>query len=480
MHATLASLVYVCGIAGLFYLDRDNTVKTSKALWLPVAYLGILGSRPLSTWLGVGNSGADVQMEGSPLDAVFYGLLSIGAIIVLINRGPRAIRILSSNFPILIYFTYCLLSVIWSDYPGVAFKRWFKATGDILMILIVVTDEQPVAALRRLFSRLGFVLLPLSLLFIKYYPYLGRQYGAWGGEQINIGVTQDKNMLGVITFVLSLGALWRILALRSGDETTTDRRRHLWAQGILLAMGLWLLTLSNSATSLVSLILGAGLLFGTRLRSMRRNPATVHVFVLSLALAAGLVMALGGGASLTHAIGRNPTLTGRTDIWAALIPMAANPLVGAGFESFWLNPQVHARLWQLFPNLPLNEAHDGYLEMYLNLGWVGVALIVLILSDAYRRTVKAFRREPALGGLLLAYVLTVTTYNITEAGFRMMGITWIFLLLSLLEANAILASVSVPTSRPLNAPFNRPRELPARNQQAMAPHRASYGLKGLR
>ena len=41
------------------------------------------------------------------------------------------------------------------------------------MILIVVTDEQPVAALPP-FSRPGFILLPLSLLFIKYYPNLGR------------------------------------------------------------------------------------------------------------------------------------------------------------------------------------------------------------------------------------------------------------------------------------------------------------------
>ena len=78
-------------------------------------------------------------------------------------------------------------------------------------------------------------------------------------------------------------------------------------------------------------------------------------------------------------MGRNSTLTGRTDIWAAVIPMAPNPLVGAGFESFWLSPRVAARLWELFPNLPLNEAHDGYIEVYLELGWVGVGLIGLIL-----------------------------------------------------------------------------------------------------
>jgi len=478
MPPFLANLVYAGGIAALFYLDRDNSIRTSKALWLPVAYLWILGSRSLSAWLGVTPTGTNVQLEGSPIDAAFYTILFIGAASVLVLRRPRIIALLNANFPILIYFAFCLFSVIWSAYPGVAFKRWFKAVGDVVMILIVVTDEQPVAALRRLLSRLGFVLLPLSLLFIKYYPNLGRYYGAWNGEQINIGVTQDKNVLGVIAFVLSLGAVWRFLALYA-DKNLPDRRRHLLAPGTLLVIGVWLLMLANSATSLVSFVLGAGLMLATRRPFVIRNPAAVHVLVLLLAVAAGLVLALGGGASAAAALGRNSTLTGRTDIWAAVIPMAANPLIGAGFESFWLNPLVHQRLDALIPNLPLNEAHDGYLEVYLNLGWVGVLLIVLLLTDAYRRAVKAFRHEPAFGSLLLAYVLTAATYNITEAGFRLLSITWIFLLLSVAEANVILARVSVGTSQ-TEGPSDRSRDLPARNVQTAARRLTNYDWKGLR
>jgi O-antigen ligase len=431
--------------------------------------------------LGVApTSGTNVQLEGSPLDAAFFAILFVAAISVLAFRGPRIIALLNANFPILIYFAFCLLSVIWSAYASVAFKRWFKAIGDVVMVLIVVTDDQPVAALRRLFSRLGFILMPLSLLFIKYYPYLGRQYGAWNGEQVNIGVTEDKNLLGVITFVLTLGTVWRVLELLWGAEATQDRRRHLWAQVTLLAMGIWLLILANSATSLLCFVLGAGFMLATRRRYFRSHPGAVHAVVVLLILITGLILVLGGGASAAQALGRNSTLTGRTDIWAAVIPMASNPLIGAGFESFWLNPRVHARLWDLFPNLPLNEAHDGYIEVYLNLGWVGVCLIVLILAGAYSRAMRAFRREPALGGLLLAYVLTAITYNITEAGFRMMGITWIFLLLSVLGADVTLASVSAPTSQPLDAPSDGSRQLLSRNAQAKEPRRTTYDLSGLR
>ena len=469
MSPSLASLFYVCGIAGLFYLNRDNSVRTSKALWLPVAYLWVLGSRPLSVWLGIAPaSGNNVQLEGSPVDAAFFQILLITGICVLVHRGRRTLTFLVANLPILIYFLFCLLSVVWSDFPGVALKRWIKAIGDLVMILVVVTDEQPVAALSRLFSRTGFILLPLSMLFIKYYPGLGRFYGAWDGAQVNTGVTLDKNMLGVITFVISLGTLWRVLGLLRSDEKTPNRRRQLLAQGTLLAFGISLLINANSATSLVSFILGAGLLLTTNLRFIRRHTAAVHVLVLLLALTFSLVILLGGRADVAHALGRQANLA-RMDIWEAIIPMAPNPVVGAGFESFWVNPHLQQRLAVLFPNLPLNEAHDGYIEVYLELGWVGLGLIGLILVDSYRRSVKAFRREPALGGLLLAFSLTAVAYSVTEAGFRMLDPIWIFFLLSIIEASWIAAGPPVTASQPLVAFPNVAPQLPARSTLAVGP-----------
>jgi exopolysaccharide production protein ExoQ len=468
MNPSVASLVYVCGIAGLFYLDRDKSVRTSKALWLPVFYLWILGSRPVSVWLGVTPAyGISNQLDGSPVDRAFFAALLIGAIGVLVHRGRRTLRFLTANGPILIYFLFCLVSVVWSDFPDVAFKRWIKAIGDLLMILVVLTDEQPVAALRRLFSRTGFILVPLSVLFIKYYPYLGRGYDPWSGAQMNLGLTLNKNMLGVITLVLLLGAVWRILTLLWADETLLYRRRQLLAQGTLLVLGVWLLITANSATSLVCFVLGAGLMLTMKLRFMRRHPAAVHVLVFLLIATATSVILLGGRASVAHALGRNANLA-RMDIWEAIIPMGPNPLVGAGFESFWLGSRLQ-RLEQAFPNLHLNEAHNGYIEVYLELGWTGLCFIGLILIDGYRRSFKAFRREPALGGLLLAFCLVIIAYSATEAGFRMLDPIWIFFLLSVMEATSIAAGIAVGASSPLSASSTRASEVMARDAIAMRP-----------
>ena len=115
----------------------------------------------------------------------------------------------------------------------------------------------------------------------------------------------------------------------------------------------------------------------------------------------------------------------------------------------------------MFPNLNLNEAHDGYLEVYLELGWVGVCLIGIILIDGYRRSVKAFRRDPALGSLLLGYVLVALTYSATEAGFRMLDPIWIFLLLSIIGASALAAGVAVRASQHLDRSAHPSAELHA-------------------
>ncbi len=65
------------------------------------------------------------------------------------------------------------------------------------MVLIVITDPRPFAAFKRLISRVGFVLLPTSLLLIKYFEDLGRGYSPIG-ETENTGVTTNKNILGVV------------------------------------------------------------------------------------------------------------------------------------------------------------------------------------------------------------------------------------------------------------------------------------------
>ena len=450
MSALLASLVCVCGIAGLFYLDRDKTYRTSKALWLPVIYLCLSWSRPVSFWLNITPpSGANAQLEGSPLDTGIFVVLLTFAVGVLIRRKSKTGALLAANWPILLYFFYCLVSVTWSYHPGASFKHWIRATSDLAMGLIVVTDARPVAALKRLTSRVGFLLFPTSMLFIKYYATLGRGYSP-DGRQMYTGVTTDKNLLGVMVLVLSLCALWQVTTLL-GSKGQPDRKRRLTAQSILLAFGVVLLDRANSVTSIACFILGGGLILMMGLRVIKSRPTRVHALCLVIVLFAAFAQLLGGQDAILHALGRAPNLTGRTDIWAAVIPAVPNSVIGAGFESFWIGPDVvkfqRAMVGWWHPE-NLNEAHNGYIEVYLNLGWIGVCLISLILINGYWRAVGAFRRNPSVGSLMLAYVIVSAVYSITEAGFRSPNPMWIFMLLAIVSSTGVTAGLfSEPVKR---------------------------------
>lgn len=438
MSPSLAVLAYACGIAGLFLLDRDSSVPTSKALWIPVIWLWIVGSRPVSVWLGITPADAtNVQLD-SPVDRFsFLALLAVG-LIVLLCRSRKVIPLLKSNGPILCFCVFCLLSVGWSGFPDVAFKRWVKAMGDLVIVLIIATDADPKEAFKRVLSRVSFVLLPPSVLLIKYFPNLGRGFSPWDGTPWNTGVTTNKNSLGVIVWVLALGALWRVLTLlRSKGQA--NRGRHLLAQAAVLSFGVALLVLANSATSRACFGLGTVLMLGARLPAISRRPRAVHALVLTMILTSTITILFGGGAGIAHAMGRKADLTGRTEIWDVLIPMAPNAVVGAGFESFWLGPRLD-QVRRAFEGNPLNEAHNGYLELYLNLGWVGVGLVAWILINGYRKAAAAFRSDAAFGSLLLAYVAAAAVYNITEAGFRMQCPNWIFLLFAVVTASAMVSA----------------------------------------
>ena len=469
MNPSSALFLFAVGIAGLFYLDRDNSIRTSKALWLPVIWLWIVGSRPVSAWLGLAPVSGDSQLlDGSPLDRFVFLILLIAGILVLAHRSHRTKVLLRASWPILIFFSYCLLSVLWSDFSDIAFKRWTKALGDLVMVLIVVTDGEPRAALKRLLSRTGFVLMPASFLLIRYFGNLGRTYDAFTGEPANIGVTIGKNILGVTTLVLSLGAVWRVLTLLQ-DIQQPNRGRHLLAQGTLLAFGVALLVTANSATSVVCFALGTGLMLAILLFVRGPRPGIVHGLVLGALLAGGFVIAFGAGANIVHALGRQTNLTGRLSIWDAVVPMAPNPMFGAGFESFWIGPRVQT-LWRAFPVLHPNEAHNGYIEVYLNLGWVGVMLIALVLINGYRRATAVFQRESALGALMLAYIVVPAIYSVTEAGFRMLDVIWIFLLLAIAASDELVWDVDAQREFV---------DLPE-NESAMLPSDESSGITMLR
>jgi len=429
MAPSLALLLWLVLLAILLYFDPANVRRTSLGLWIPVIWMFIIGSRLPSQWLdGVTGQAAGSLEEGNPLDrSVFFGLLLV-ATGILLARSVNLGTFLRRNLALMTLVLFALASVLWSDFPFVTFKRWIRDLGNYLVILVVVTDPHPIEALGTVLRRVCFLLMPLSILLVKYYPALGRHYDPWTGVAGYSGATTSKNMLGVTCLIGGLFFFWDTVT-RWSTRNSRRTKRVIAVNLLFLGMTLWLLNLSNSATSSLCFVLGCTVIAAANTKASHRHPAVIKV-ILPAAFVLYVVLALGFNinAHVAGAVNRDPTLTDRTKIWTLLLAMHTNPLIGTGYESFWLGPRLQ-QIWQRFGRL--NEAHDGYLEVYLNLGGAGLFLLLTFLVASYKRICIELRPSSGLASLALAMWTILLLYSVTEVGFRT-GPLWVTFLLVIL------------------------------------------------
>ena len=218
---SLATVVCLLFIVCLFWTDLRRPDSPSSALWVPLAWMFLAGSRWVSSWLNVAPSleSANDYAEGSPVDRAVFFTLIVAGIVILARRKIDWQKLLLNNKWIVLYLLYCLASMAWSDDPTVLMKRWVKDLGNPIMALVILTERRPYEAVGVVLRRLTFLLLPLSVLFIRYYPELGRAFKADGSPMFT-GVGHQKNDLGLMCLMAGIYVFWELLQRR--DNTYPD------------------------------------------------------------------------------------------------------------------------------------------------------------------------------------------------------------------------------------------------------------------
>jgi len=433
MPRSVATILFALFILWLIKLDRDQESRVSPALWIPVLWFSIGGSRMISLWFGgIGGttpSSVSAQLEeGSLVDRLIFTGLLLAGLSVLATRGRQTVRVLHTNWIILLFFLYGAVSVLWSDYSFVAFKRLNKAVGNIVMVFLILTEADSAAAIKRLLAQTSFLLIPTSILLIKYYLEYGRSYDPYTGIPTYVGVNTSKNGLAMISLIFGIGALWRVLRALE----TTDRyykKRQLIVHGSILGMALWLLYMTSSAAAIGCALIGSGLIWLTGLRRHAIKLQTLHIVVVGILCICVYGIIIDTNVGLVQAVGRDANLTDRTSLWADLIKVDINPWLGAGFESFWLGSRIE-ELGEKYWWQP-NQAHNGYLELYLNLGWIGIVLQSLIIFWGYRNISRSLRQGEELARLKLTLFVVALIFNLTEATFKVASPMWIVFLLAI-------------------------------------------------
>ena len=437
----LAAFLTVGFIVFLFRRDIREQPNVSGALWLPLIWLFLSCSRPLSLWLklsGLPVSGPGSVEEGSPLDACFYLVLATVSIWVLINRQVDLSEIVSNNGFIIAFFLYCFISVAWSDLPLVAFKQSIKIFAHPMMALIVLTEPDFEEALRRLMKRCAYVVVPVSILWIKYYPQLGTSYDDWGG-QMNQGIAIGKNSLGAVCLILGFFFFWHLLQTWRTERSTQRRNELRLIAGFLVGIW-WLLSKAHSATATIALFVAILIVVFVSIRPTIKNFIGTYVLaVVVLLVAAELTFGISG--RLSESLGRGSTLTGRTELWEHCLQLQSNPIFGAGFGSFFLGDR-RDRMAEFYDKWRPGSAQNGYLSTYLNLGLIGLSLLIGVLIATFWKIRLELFRNFEWGRYRLGVLVAVALRAWTEETFATYGPLWfVFYIIALDYPRTYLTTV---------------------------------------
>jgi len=428
MPPLVALALWAVLFVALLCFDPARENKVSPWLWVPVLWMFILATRLPSQWFG---SGVTISIraneEGNAFDRIVDVGFILAGVVILRSRSLPLRSFFERNRALIVYLAFALASVLWSDYSFVALKRWIRDSCNILMVLVVLSEAHVTEAVRVVYRRLNYLLIPLSILLVKYFPAIGKSYTYWNGAAMWVGPTTGKNLLGLVALLSTLFFLDDSLK-RWPERKKRRGKRIIFVNVSFLVMSLWLLRLASSTTCLVICVLGALVIVGAHARISRRNPALLKVlvpssFLLYVLLAYGLDM----NGQMAGAIGKDPTLTDRTLIWNYLLGLHTNPLLGTGYESFWMGDRLR-KFWEESGQGSINEAHNGFLEVYLNLGLVGLALLTGVIVSSYRKICRRLNSDPKGASLDLAFWITMLFFSATEAGFRS-GLMWIVFLL---------------------------------------------------
>jgi exopolysaccharide production protein ExoQ len=424
-------------IAWLLWRECHRRPSVSAALWIPTFLLLILGSRPVSMWLGGSFAGGN-DAERSPLEQFFYLSVLVGSFIVASSRGVKWGRLFATNPALMLFYVYFALSVFWSGDPVGSSKRLFKDFGLLFVISVILSEKHPLEAIRAVYVRCACVLFPLSVVCIRYFPNIARGFSIEGQPEYT-GVTTQKNTLGEIILVFSLFLVWDCLEIRSARSKQLSSRIP-WDRLVLLLMGVWLLDMAQSKTALICLLIGVALIVRNGWLASRLINRTVLIGALSVPYLMFFAQRFSSLiAPVVEALGRNMTFTGRADIWQHITAQTVDPLVGAGYWNFWGGKGGLAISQAMQTTVP--NAHCGYLDIYLDGGVIGLALLFFLLVARGKRLI-ANQHGNRFQQVRFAVVIVMIFYNLSESMFARLSLLWFTTLLVLIDFPTLKAAVT--------------------------------------
>lgn len=373
-----------------------------------------VGTRRLVSWFAVAALihstyaffpifGEGAKGRTSPAVLVLWGLAYALAAALWLNASVRRRGAMLWPAGVMVFVVLALLSATWSVAPELTLRRSVALAGTVAVGLVIAHFMRPVEVLDAIRRAMLIVALASLILYLVGYPEsLDPVYGTLRG------VLAQKNALGR---ALAVGLLASLLA--GFLDPPRWRRRALSVIPMVVA-----LALSGSAGGVVLAVIGAVAV--TLVGLWRSASGRVPAVLAGMALL-GCLFGLWLANWLTiddvlGVFGRSSTLTGRTGIWtAAFEAMEERPIVGYGYGAFWTTDAAQAMSSQV--KFEVVNAHNGFLDVGLGLGLIGVAAAFMVLVSLLLAVVRDYRIGDSECAAFRAFVFAlVLASTVTESG----------------------------------------------------------------
>ena len=350
----------------------------------------------------------DMIMQG-----LWFGIYTITFLLLLSRLGQVTWAAYQDKL-ICLLLALALVSVFWSASPYVTLRRNMALLGSSAFGIYLASRFTWQELIKLIAWALGLSAV-LSLGFVLFLPSYGIHHdlyhsGVWRGIYVH------KNALG--RFMSFAALTWLLYSI----SNTRDRVLGL----IFYTISTEILFLSASKTSIIIFIL---LLFPLMIYLFRteRRRYVLPVILIALIIGSSAFLLINKSAASAISLGPNlisvslpevdSTLTGRTVLWQAVWDMIEQrPLLGYGYSAFWLGyEEPSGHLWRILHWEPPN-AHNGYLDLWLQLGLVGLVFFIISLIGNMFKTIVLLRRKMGRSQCFcLLFLLFIIIGNFAES-----------------------------------------------------------------
>jgi exopolysaccharide production protein ExoQ len=299
-----------------------------------------------------------------------------------------------------------VLSAFWSQTPGFTLKYSIILTA-FSMLAASVAMRYDIRSIARMLRWTGTAISGCGTFVSLFMPSIGRlEPGGWNG------ILAHKNAFSC--WIALTACLWFLQAI-------TDRSKRWYSLLLSVACFIAMMCAGSGAARVLFVVTLGVLIFSKLLQRLDfRKTFTALLFAITMAIPA-VLSAWANKESILGALGKDATLTGRTEFWPQVLDAIwQQPIVGYGYQGFWQqwrgadNPA--ARI--INPNgfVP-PHSHNGFLEIVLALGAIGIVLFVCSLSIHITRICALVPYiSQAESGTILAILIFILISNFSEAG----------------------------------------------------------------